>query len=123
MINLIECTQHQKELIYSIAIEILENFISRAKNNEFTIPKNANTEKIAATIVYTVALSNENMPKITRKGISNLTSVEIKSSSDISSYYKKYFEHLYPRTEFRFSSYPGFHQHPFVTLQPVKVEL
>ncbi len=110
LINLIECTQRQKELINSIAIEILENFISRAKSNEFTIPKNANTEKIAAIIVYTVALSNKNMPKITRKGIAKLASVEIKSPSDISSYYKKYFEHLYPRIEFRFSSYPGFNR-------------
>ena len=110
LINLIECTQHQNELIYSISMEILENFISRAKNNEFTIPKNANMEKIAATIIYTVALSNENMPTITRKGIAKLTSVEIKSTSDISSYYKKYFEHLYPRIEFRISSYPGFNR-------------
>ncbi len=110
LIDLIECPQHQKELIYPNAIEILENFISRVKNNEFTIPKNANMEKIAATIIYTVALSNENMPKITRKGISRLTSVEVKSSSDISKYYNKYFEQLYPRIDLRFSSYPGFNR-------------
>lgn len=110
LINLIECTHRQKESIYSKAIEILENFISRAKNNEFTIPINANMEKIAATIIYTVALSNENMPKITRKGIAKLTSVEVKSPSDISKYYKKYFEQLYPRIELRFSSYPGFNR-------------
>lgn len=108
LIDSIECTIEQKEFIVGKSLEILSEFILRAKNNEFIIPKNANLEKIAATIIYTAALSNKNMPIITREEIAGLTSINIKSSSDISSYYKKYFGQLYPRTEFRFPSYPGF---------------
>ena len=108
LIDLIDGTTEQKEFIQVKSLEILDEFISRAQNNEFIIPKNANLEKIAATIIFTVTLSNKNMPKITRKKITELTNINIKSPSDISNYYKKYFGQLYPRTEFRFTSYPGF---------------
>lgn len=108
IIDLIECTDEQKKIILSKSKEILNRHILRAENNDFTIPKNANLKKIASTIIWTVSLSTENMPKITRREIVKLAKINTKSNADISNYYKKYFEHLYPRIEFRFSSYSGF---------------
>ena len=108
LVKLIECTKEQKKITLSKSEEILNVHISRAERNEITIPKNANLKKIAATIIWTIALSNENIPKITRREIVKLAKINTKSNSDISNYYKKYFEHLYPRAEFRFSSYSGF---------------
>ena len=93
---LIDGTTDQKELIWSKFLEILEEYISRAENNEFYIPKDANLELIAATIIYTVIISNKNMPKMPISQITN-----------ISHYYNRYFKHLYPRIKLRFSSFPG----------------
>lgn len=108
LVNLIECKKEQKKIILSKSEEILNVHITRAERNEFTIPKNANLKKIAATIIWTVALSNENIPKIMRREIVKLAKINIKSNSDISNYYKKYFKYFYPRVGIRFSSFSGF---------------
>ena len=89
-------TQKQKNIIWTKSLEILDEFSSRAENNELIIPKNANLKTIAATIIYTVALSNENIPKISTRQIAKNANI---SPSNVSRYYGKHFERLYPRKE------------------------
>jgi hypothetical protein len=107
IIKLIECSDEQKEIILLKAEEILNQHISRAEKGEIQIRNTANIKKIASAIIWTVIISTENMPKITVTGISRLISINIRPN-DVSNYYKKYFKHLYPRNDFRFSSYQGF---------------
>ncbi len=95
-------TQKQKEIIRSKSLEILDEHISRARKNEFTIPKNANLKVIATAIIYAVIISNENMPKI------NITQISGIQHDRITQYYSRYFRDLYPRTNFHFASYKGF---------------
>jgi len=102
LLGLIDGTADQKKFIWSKSLEILDKFISRAENNEFTIRKNTNPKKIAAAIIYTVTISNENIPKISMGQTANIANI---GQSDISKVYIRYFKHLYPRTEFLFSAY------------------
>ncbi|MBA7630707.1 hypothetical protein ES703_38231 [subsurface metagenome] len=95
-------TQKQKEIIRSKSLEILDEHISRAIKNEFTIPKNANLKVIATTIIYAVIISNENIPKI------NITQISGIQHDRITQYYSRYFKDLYPRKNFHFASYKGF---------------
>jgi len=105
LLNLIDGTTDQKKFIKSKSLEILDEFISRAKNGEFTYRKNTNFKAIAGTIIYTVIISNKDMPKITMKQISDLANT---FGSVISKFYKKYFKNLYPRIYFLFSVYKGY---------------
>jgi len=95
--NLIDCTNKQKKIILSKSKEILNAHILRAERNEIIIQKNTNIKIVASTIIWTVALSIENMPKITRKGIVKLAKLKKKSINNISRYYIKYFKNLYPK--------------------------
>ena len=93
----------QKEKLLLKSREILEKHLERAKNNEFNIPKNANFKVIAATIVFTGLVSNNNMPKI---NIAKLSGI---AYSLISRYYTRYFKELYPKKNFsRITSLYGF---------------
>ena len=94
--DLIDGTTDQKEFIWSKSIEILDDFISRAENNEFYIPKNVNLKVIASMIIYTVALIDKNVPKISTRQIAKLANI---IPSSVNRYYKTYFEQLYPRME------------------------
>ncbi|TFG24806.1 MAG: hypothetical protein EU529_03200 [Promethearchaeota archaeon] len=93
-IDLIECTAEQKKNLLLKSEKILDSHISRAEKGGFTIRITANLKNIAANIIYTVASSNENMPKITTSYMSNISGI---SSDNIARYYNKYFKHLYPR--------------------------
>ena len=97
--DLIEGTADQKKFIWLKSIEILDDYISRAKNNEITIRKDANLKVIASSIIYTVIISSENMPRVS---ITKLSGLYI---SQVTNYYRKYFKQLYPRLEFSFGSY------------------
>jgi len=99
----IEATKDQKEIIWLKALEVLDKFISRSGSNEYTIPKNANLKNLAATIIYTVIISNKNIPKISTRQISKL--FKIKSNSIIPTLYSRYFKKFYPRIEFLTSVY------------------
>ncbi len=94
--------QKQKRIICSKSFEVLDEFISRAINNEFTVPENSNLKLIASTIIYTVLISNKNMPKINITQLSNI------QHDRITKYYVRYFRDLYPRIKFHFASYKGF---------------
>lgn len=104
LITSINSTQKQKEIIRSKSLKILDEFISRAENNDLLIFKRANPSAFAATIVYTVTISNENMPEITQV---QLNLMEIKRKYDILRLYNRYFRDLYPRKEFNLSYYQG----------------
>ena len=103
LVNLFECMIDQKQYLMSKSLEILDKHIERAKNGEFTIPIDANLKVIASAITYTSIISSKDMPKISARGIAN--KVNIKAPNYITKYYKKHFELLYPRIEFRFASY------------------
>ena len=83
--NSIECTKEQKKIILSKSEEILSEHISRAENNEFTIPKNANLKIIAWAIIYTVINSDKAIPRISEK-----------IPRDVYQYYHRYFSQFYP---------------------------
>ena len=100
--NLIEATKEQKELIWLKSVEILKEFILRAENKDLILPINTKPRIIASTIIYTIALSNKNMPKISVRQISNLANT---SNSRISELYTKFFKTLYPRKEFLLTKY------------------
>ncbi len=95
--KLIDCTNEQKKIILSKSEEILNAHILRAERNEIVIQKNTNIKVVASTIIWTVALSFEKLPKITRKVIVKLAKLKKKSINNISRYYIKYFKNLYPR--------------------------
>jgi len=99
---LINGTEKQKSIIKSKSLEILDELISRAKSNEFIIPKHANPERFAATITYTVIITNEDMPKISMKQIERLINVP---HGPIGKLYKRYFKNIYQRKEFLSSLY------------------
>jgi hypothetical protein len=105
----INSTEQQKKIIWSKSLDILDEFISRAENNEFIIQKHANCSNIAATIIYTVLITNKKMPQISAiqlekklRLLKNLPSK--KEYHEISRLYNKYFKRIYPRAEFRFES-------------------
>jgi len=100
----IKSTQEHKEIILSKSLQILDDFISRAENNELKISSRANPSAFAGTIVYTVTISNENMPEITQI---QLNTIGIKQKDDILRLYNKYFRDLYPRNDFNISYYQG----------------
>jgi len=102
-IDLIDAIDNQAFFILEKSFKILEEFITRAESGEFYIRKDAKISTIAATIIYTVIISNENMPEINIGEISKISKV---STGNISRYYKTYFKKLYPRKEFLFP--PGF---------------
>jgi len=95
----------QKEFIKIKSIEILDIHIKRAEDNEFTIPKNVNFKLIASAIVYTITVSFENIPTISRRKLADLTN--IKTHDYISKYYNKHFKILFPEIDKRksFSDY------------------
>ena len=95
----IKSNQKQKEIIWAKSLKILDEFISRAENNEFIIPKDAKPKVIAATIIYTVATSNERISKITMTKLEEITTIP---KGTISSYYYRHFYNLFPRAEFHF---------------------
>lgn len=99
--RLIKGTTEQLDFIRAKSLEVLDEFILRTKNKEFYIPKDVNLGTVAATIIYTVCISNKNMPTVTMSQLSD------RRPTYISTYYRKYFRHLYPRIKFRFASYPG----------------
>jgi len=105
LLNLIDCTSNQKEIIWLKSIKTLDEFISRVQSKEFYIRKDVNLKAIAGTIIYTVICSNKDMPKITMNQISTLAKT---FDSITSKFYKKYFKHLYPRLNFLFSAFQGF---------------
>lgn len=106
LFTFINGSQRQKNIIRSKSIEILDDFISRANSGEFYIPKDANLKVIASAIIYTVIVSHKNTPKISVIQLAKV--MNIKNWILITNYYRKYFDRLYPRKEFRFASYKGF---------------
>ncbi|TFG22642.1 MAG: hypothetical protein EU529_09920 [Promethearchaeota archaeon] len=102
--NLIECTDNQKKLILMKSEEILDRHILGAKKGEVTIRKNINLKAIASAIIYTVIISNEDMPEIGSTQISNIAGI----SNDLSRTYNRYFRHLYPRIKEGFHEPSGF---------------
>lgn len=99
IIDKINVTISQKEFIKSKSIEILDIHIKMAENNEYTIPKNANFKLIASAIIYTITVSFENIPRISRKKLASLTN--IKTYDYISRYYNKHFKILFPEIDKR----------------------
>ena len=91
--NLIDCRAEQKKIILLKSEKILNEYVSRAENNEFTIPKNANLEAISASIIYTVSISSKDIPKIT---ITQLAELINGTYASINNSYKRFFESLYP---------------------------
>ncbi|MCJ7648666.1 MAG: hypothetical protein MUP85_08635, partial [Candidatus Lokiarchaeota archaeon] len=75
IVNSIECSDKQKKIILSQSETILDNHISRAKKGEITIPRNTGVIANASAIIYAVIVSNECMPKITGKKLSELAGV------------------------------------------------
>lgn len=106
-ICLIESKLKQTELIREKSLIVLDNFVLRAENNKITIYKRTNPKLIASTIIYTILISNKDMPKITMEEISNISGFSL---SSISSCYKTYFKSHYQRLKFHFRSYHGFNR-------------
>ena len=98
-LSLIDGTKEQKEFIGLKSIEILDVHIKRAESGEITIPKNANIRIIASAIIYTISISFENIPYISRRKLDSLTN--IKTHDYISKYYNRYFKVLYPKIDRR----------------------
>ncbi|TFG19454.1 MAG: hypothetical protein EU529_16320 [Promethearchaeota archaeon] len=85
IIHSINCSADQKKQILSKSRDILDGHISRAEQNEFTIPKNANLKIIAWAIIYTFIKTNKDMPKISEK-----------IPRGVYQYYNRYFNQFYP---------------------------
>lgn len=98
LISSINSTQKQKDIIWTKSLEILDKFISRAENNEFTIRKDTRSSTVASTIIYTIIISNRNMPEINLSEVSKLSNVNV---GTINSFYNNHFRYLYPKIEFQ----------------------
>ncbi len=94
--------QETKKIIWSKSLEILDKFISRAENNEFNITNKLNPKIFASTIIYTVLVSNDNIPNVNISEISGLPNYSI------SRCYINYFRDLYLNENFNFPPYYGF---------------
>ena len=100
--SLINCSLSKKNAILTQSKSVLENFIIRAKKNDFSIPKNANLKVIASAIIFAVVSSSSDMPEFNIAKLSGLP------ASSISHYYSKYFQKLYPKQESNITSSYGF---------------
>ncbi|MBA7555393.1 hypothetical protein ES705_48054 [subsurface metagenome] len=100
--SLIDGTKEQKEFIWLKSIEILDDYISRAENNVFNIPRDMKLRLIVAVIVYTAIISNKNMPRISMVRMSEIAKV---NSNNLGYYYRKYFKDFYSKAEFLLSVY------------------
>ncbi|KKN12132.1 hypothetical protein LCGC14_1019500, partial [marine sediment metagenome] len=98
-LSLIDGTKEQKEFISLKSIEILDVHIRRAESGEITIRKNANIRIIASAIIYTISISFENIPFISRRKLGSVAN--IKTYDYISQYYNRYFKELYPKIDRR----------------------
>lgn len=103
ILNSIECTDRQKKIILSKSVEIVDIHISRAKIGDITIQCNTGTKSNAATIIYAVIISNEDMPKVTGDRLSELAGF---SRTLVPTLYRKWYKNLAQRYKFNFQNAP-----------------
>ena len=99
IVNSIECTEKQKKIILSQSESILDKHISRAEMGEITIPQNTGIKANASAIIYAAIVSNEDMPKITGKRLSDLAGV---SRTLVPTLYRKWYQGLAQRFTLNF---------------------
>ncbi len=100
IILLLGTTEVQRSVILEKSKELLMSHISRAENKLISIPKNANPLTNAAAIVYTVLMSNNNLPDVRGVELYKLVGV---SKSPFYVQYKNY-KSLLPQPNFDFNS-------------------
>ena len=105
VVNLIECTKDQKEMILLKSDKILDELIARVENNELYIRKDSNPKKIATTVIYTAIISEDKTPNLSMTSLSKIARI---STPEISKLYKRYFSNLYPNKDFSFSTFRDF---------------
>ena len=105
VVNLIECTKDQKEMILLKSEKILDELFARVENNEFNLRKNSNPKKIATTIIYTAIISEDKTPNLSMTSLSKIARI---STPEISKLYKRYLSNLYPNKDFSFSTFRDF---------------
>lgn len=93
VVNSLNIMEKQKQVILIRSTKILGEFITRAESGEITIRSDINIAVLAASIVYAVIVSNEDMPRVR---ISDLTDLPDYS---VSRYYNRYFGDLYPNVQ------------------------
>lgn len=101
IINKLTIIDKQKGDVLELSEEILRDFISKAENNELTIPANVNTLRHACAIIYAVLISNENMHQISGRKLSKLVGA---SQDVVSRLYNLWYKDLARKIEFDFRS-------------------
>ncbi len=99
IVKSLECKMEQRQIILIKSGEILNKHITRARKGKITIPKDANPITNAATIIYAVLISNNNMPKISVNQLSILSGT---SDEMVRYYYNKWYKNLAQRLDFNF---------------------
>lgn len=100
--SLIDGITEQKEIMWLKSLEILDELISRAVKGEFTIHQKKKPKVIAATIIYSVIISNEELSNISYRDLARIAGI---GKSSINDTYCQYFEDYYPRLDFPFYAY------------------
>ena len=97
LIDLIEGTAAQKELIRVKSKEIFNDLVKRAECSEIVIPKDANLKVIAGAIAYATIQSEKDIPRLIN-GKEIVVKLNIKQGS-VYDYYHNHLKHLYPRVK------------------------
>ena len=97
LINLIDCSANQKELINIKSKEIFEDFIKKVECSEIIIPKNANLKVIAGAILYAVIQSEKDIPRLV-SGKEIMVKLDLKQGN-VYDYYHIHLKNLYPRVK------------------------
>jgi len=101
LISQIKCTTEQKKIILSKSEKILKTHISRSEKGGVNISSYMKPISLAVAIIYTIVVSNENMPKISSTFLANFANLA--SSVAITKYYRKHFQEFYHRSDFSFT--------------------
>ena len=102
LINKINLTTKQENILESKVIKILDYFIYRIENNEIETISTTNPKIIATSTLYTAIISEENMPKISMTQLGKIADV---NPSTLGGIYRKCFSDIYPKAKFRHSIY------------------
>jgi hypothetical protein len=102
LMNLIECTTKQKEIINLKSNKILDDFILRVERKIINANKDLNLNLTVAAILYTAIISCRDVPRFSLVRISEIARV---NSNSLGTYYRKFFSRFYPKAEFSLSEF------------------
>ena len=100
IIDQIECTINQKEIIREKSKKILADFILRAENNIINVPKNINLNLTIGAILYTAIISSKDVPRFSLVQIGKIAEI---NPNSLGGFYRRNFSRFYPKVEFDLS--------------------